>query len=108
MVDSTKKMTKAKRVTQSIKENVVLTFEMLGGVQRYAAWADKNPDKFYDHWIKLLPSEVKAEISVSHDFTGVLERARQRVSQRNLDAIAEDTKNQVFGTVIEGEIVESE
>ena len=104
---------KTNRVTQSIKENVVLTFEMLGGVHRYAEWADKNPDRFYDHWIKMLPAEIKAEVSVTHDFTGILERARGRVSERletanprSLEAIADEVRVQVFNTA--GELVDNQ
>lgn len=70
---------KQRRVTQSIKENIVLTFEMLGGVEKYAEWAKSNPDKFYSHWVSLLPSEIKAEVNVSHDFVTVLEKARARL-----------------------------
>lgn len=93
-------ISKSRRVTQSIKENVVLTFELLGGVENYANWARKNPDKFYDHWIKMLPAEIKAEVSVSHDFTGILERARNRVGsgQRSLDVISGEVLEQVFNT----------
>lgn len=80
-------MVKSKRVTQTIKENVVLTFELLGGVAAYAEWARKNPDKFYDHYIKILPSELKAEVTVSSDFAGILERARNRVQPPSLDVI---------------------
>ena len=99
----------ANRVTQSIKENVVLTFELLGGVHEYAAWAKKNPDKFYDHWIKMLPAEIKAEVSVTHDFTDILERARTRVGTgasdqpRDLEAIADSVKQEVLDAVIDGE-----
>lgn len=89
-------MVKSKRVTQTIKENIVLTFELLGGVSAYANWAKKNPDKFYDHYIKILPSELKAEVSVSTDFAGILERARSRVQQRSLEAIQQDVKKAVF------------
>lgn len=101
-----KKLTRAQRVPQTIKESVVLTFELLGGVQAYASWAAKNPDKFYDHYIKLLPSEVKAELSVSHDFTNVLERARARVgSNRPMDAITDGVRQSVFGG---SEIIDAE
>jgi hypothetical protein len=31
-------------------------FEMIGGVQRMALWANANPDKFYPLYSKLLPS----------------------------------------------------
>lgn len=32
------------------------TFDMIGGVPRMALWADKNPDKFYALYSRLLPS----------------------------------------------------
>lgn len=94
---------KSKRVTQTIKENIVLTFELLGGVSAYAEWARKNPDKFYEHYIKILPSELKTEINVSTDFAGILERARTRVEQRTLEVIDKRTLEQAE----EGEYVES-
>ncbi len=31
-------------------------FEMIGGVQRMALWADANPDKFFPLYSRLLPS----------------------------------------------------
>lgn len=91
------KIHKEKRVTQSIKENVVLTFELLGGVTEYAAWARENKDKFYDHWIKMLPSEIKAEVSMSSDFANILEKARTRVQERRLEEINADMQQQMFG-----------
>lgn len=99
------RLSKSKRVPQTIKENVVLTFELLGGVTEYAAWARKNKDKFYDHWIKLLPAEIKAEVSVSTDFAKILEKARERVSERvineprPLEEISTQVRNNVLGIV---------
>lgn len=94
----------------------MLTFELLGGVNEYAAWARKNQDKFYEHWIKLLPAELKAEVSVSHDFAGILEKARARtqVVDRPLEGIAEQVKSDVLAgagidrAVVEGAIVDGE
>lgn len=97
-------MVKSKRVTQTIKENIVLTFELLGGVAAYTEWAKKNPDKFYEHYIKILPSELKAEINVSADFAGILERARARVQQPSLEVIEKRALEQA----VEGEYVEAE
>jgi hypothetical protein len=33
-------------------------FQMIGGVQRLALWANENPDKFYPLYSKLLPGQA--------------------------------------------------
>jgi hypothetical protein len=66
------------KIYGSVKESVSMVFERLGGVVGYAEWAKENPDKFYDHYIKILPVEMKAEVNVTTDFTNILESARQR------------------------------
>lgn len=102
-------MIKSSKITNSIKENVVLTFELLGGVAQYADWAKQNPEKFYEHWIKLLPAELKADISVSQDFTSILEQARSRSSRRSLEAMADQMVHAALtGEIAEGEYVEIE
>lgn len=62
----------------SVKESITLVFEKLGGVNGYAKWAAKNPDKFYEHYLKVLPVELKAEVNVTTDFALILEAARLR------------------------------
>ncbi|TXH55956.1 MAG: hypothetical protein E6Q97_07595 [Desulfurellales bacterium] len=41
------------------------SFELIGGVPRLAAWAHLNPDKFFQLYAKLLPSQAQSE--VKHD-----------------------------------------
>lgn len=46
-------------------------FEMIGGVQRMALWANANPDKFYPLYSKLLPSTAiqigdNANVTIIH------------------------------------------
>ncbi len=50
----------SKRIDGFNRQDVVnafaRSFEMIGGVQRMALWADANPDKFYPLYSRLLPS----------------------------------------------------
>lgn len=46
-------------------------FDMIGGVQRMALWANANPDKFYPLYSKLLPSTAiqigdNANVTIIH------------------------------------------
>lgn len=74
------KTKKVRKRTLAVKDSIVLVFEKLGGVKGYARWAAKNPDKFYEHYIKVLPIQVKAEVNVTNDFAEILEAARLRGS----------------------------
>lgn len=40
-------------------------FGLIGGVPRFALWADENETEFYKLWSKLAPRQVEAE--VQHD-----------------------------------------
>ncbi len=67
------------KLTLTIKQNIAQAFEDLGGLEGYVAWGKKNPNLFYDHWIKMLPSEIRNEVTVTTDFVSILEKARNRV-----------------------------
>lgn len=43
------------------RECVLLAFEMIGGVERMADWADKNPGEFFT---KLYPKVITKEVEV--------------------------------------------
>ena len=64
----------------SVKESITLVFEKLGGVNGYAMWAAEHPDKFYEHYLKVLPVELKADVSVTADFSAILDAARRRAA----------------------------
>ena len=70
------------------KESIHAVFEMLGGPIAYFHWAQKNQDKFYDHFIRTLPLEAKLDVAVKSDYTDVLEAARKRI--RADERVAED------------------
>jgi len=43
------------------RETVLLAFEMIGGVERMADWADKNPEAFFT---KLFPKVITREVEL--------------------------------------------
>lgn len=51
------------KLTVSVKEALSDAFDDLGGIESLVAWGRANPDDFYKLWVKLLPNEVKAEIT---------------------------------------------
>lgn len=44
------------------RECVLIAFEMIGGVERLADWADKNPSEFYT---KIFTKTITKEVEVS-------------------------------------------
>ena len=51
------------KVTIEVKTALLECFEDIGGQDRFASWAELNPEKFYPLWAKALTSELKADIS---------------------------------------------
>lgn len=51
------------KVTRSVKEALTAAFEELGGVPSLVKWGQTKPSEFYGIWARLIPSEVRAEIS---------------------------------------------
>jgi hypothetical protein len=51
------------KLTVSVKEALSDAFESLGGVGSLVQWGRENPDDFYKLWVKMLPTEVKAELT---------------------------------------------
>lgn len=46
------------------RECVLIAFEMIGGVERMADWADKNPDQFFTKlYTKVITREVEVTAS---------------------------------------------
>lgn len=50
--------------TVAVKEALAAAFEGIGGVPALIAWAEtaKGRDEFYRLWIKLLPTEINANL----------------------------------------------
>lgn len=86
------------KLTLTIKQSIAQAFEDLGGIEGYVAWGRKNPTLFYDHWIKMLPSEVKSEVTVTTDFASILEKARHRAQPDGvIDVVGERIRDEAQG-----------
>lgn len=51
------------KIPATVKENVVAVFTRMGGTAAMARWAKKNQGEFYRIYARLLPQEVKGEIT---------------------------------------------
>lgn len=49
------------KTTASVKNALIEAFEELGGVESLVAWGQQEPGEFYKLWVKIMPTEVKAE-----------------------------------------------
>lgn len=53
------------KTTQSVKEALQYAFDGMGGAKNLLKWAESNEDEFYKLWIKMLPTEVKNDLTSS-------------------------------------------
>lgn len=51
------------KMTKNVKEALAQAFDEIGGVPSLVMWGRENPEEFYKLWVKLLPTEVKAELT---------------------------------------------
>lgn len=49
--------------TRAVKEALQEAFEGMGGTASLIEWAKSEPTEFYKLWTKMLPAEVKAEVT---------------------------------------------
>ena len=54
--------------TQKAARAFQQAFELIGGVPRLALWADRNPDKFYTLYSKLVPQTAEVEVKGEFKF----------------------------------------
>ena len=54
-------------------------FDELGGVPSLVAFGQNNPQEFYKLWVKMLPQQVKTEVSFDANIVGLLQAGRQRL-----------------------------
>ena len=51
------------KVTATVKEVFMETFDKMGGVPRMIAWADEEPAEFYKLYARLIPTEAKVDLA---------------------------------------------
>ena len=53
------------KTTASVKQALVEAFEELGGVKSLVEFGRENPRDFYALWVKIMPTEVKQDLTSS-------------------------------------------
>ena len=71
--------------TKAVKEALQEAFEGMGGTESLIEWAKSEPTEFYKLWTKLLPAEVKAEVTTIGD---------QPVGKIQIEVISANPANQ--------------
>ena len=51
------------KTTASVQAALTEAFERRGGVDALIRWAESDPTEFYKLWGKLIPKDIKAELS---------------------------------------------
>jgi hypothetical protein len=47
--------------TKNVRQQFQFAFELIGGIPRLAHWAHQNPDKFFQLYSKLIPTQLTGE-----------------------------------------------
>lgn len=47
------------------KRSILSVYEALGGAEAMLTWARRNPDKYYDILVRVLPREIDLDVKVS-------------------------------------------
>jgi hypothetical protein len=55
------------------------TFEMIGGVSRFALWADANPSDFYKLYSRLIPPQITNDLDTGNSRRLILVLPRTRL-----------------------------
>lgn len=76
--------------SQKAGEAFQSAFEVIGGVTRLALWADKNPDKFYPLFARMIPQTVAPVVAQlpQTDNKGKLDDMPWLTAQRHLYKVA--------------------
>ena len=58
-VDSGRKKGTPNKITLTVKEQIELCYQRIGGDKRFSEWANENPDLFYVHiYPKIIPKDI--------------------------------------------------
>ncbi len=60
--------------TAAAKEALSMAFDGIGGVPRLTQWAEEQPTEFFKLWSKLLPAEIKADLSGDMNLRVIVQR----------------------------------
>ena len=67
------------KINATAREQLEVAFEQMGGVDSLVAYGRSDPEGFYKLWSKLLPLQIKADISVNVMMVDAVNDARARL-----------------------------
>ena len=69
------------QINATAREQLELAFEAMGGVKALTEYGKGDPDGFYKLWSKLLPLQIKADISINVLMVDLVNDARARLRE---------------------------
>lgn len=69
------------QINATAREQLELAFEQIGGVEALATYGKADPDGFYKLWSKLLPLQIKADVSINVLMVDLVNDARARLRE---------------------------
>ena len=82
--------------TSRAAEAAQQVFELIGGVPRFTLWADKNPDKFYQLYGRMIPQTIAPVLPQPKETNQVQEwpewLSARRLAYQESAAMAEDVQ----------------
>jgi len=78
------------QINATAREQLELAFEAMGGVAALTSYGRADPDGFYKLWSKLLPLQIKADISINVMMVDLVNDARARLREHRGITIEND------------------
>ena len=68
--------------TVEVAEALQAAFDGVGGVEALIKYAKLDVEGFYKLWVKMLPQQIKAELTLNAPLIEIIQEGRRRVSAR--------------------------
>jgi len=66
--------------TVAVAEALQAAFDGLGGVEALIKYAKSDTEGFYKLWVKMLPQQVKADVTLNAPLIEIIQEGRRRVA----------------------------
>ena len=80
------------QINATAREQLELAFEAMGGVEALTSYGKADPDGFYKLWSKLLPLQIKADVSINVMMVDLVNDARARLREHRGIVIEQDVE----------------
>ena len=67
--------------TMAVAEALQAAFDGIGGVEALIKYAKTDTEGFYRLWVKMLPQQIKADVTLNAPLIEIIQDGRRRVSK---------------------------